>query len=288
LQVEPGKPEQQQQEQTIDTKVFKLFEEGETPVQVAITLNHPSTEVTRLHREYWKLIGLQELDRLYEEAGDDIFQFHRTYELIKKEGYTPQQLIDAADHLDELPLLRSEREQLTQEIQNLVDQKDQLNESMGFARMDLNSINLGIDVHKKELERLNYEKRQYESLIASMNSSTGCQRIRSIAEGAARDILTDNMVVLGAALHALLQALSEEPRNELQLVIYGSLRYPLYQPSNGSPPQNYIQLRQEVLLKSAEEMYQDLLAKAVNNTMSSITDDQPSFSPPWRGNQFRQ
>jgi hypothetical protein len=32
------------QEQTIDTKVFKLLEEGKTPIQVATTLNLPSVE----------------------------------------------------------------------------------------------------------------------------------------------------------------------------------------------------------------------------------------------------
>jgi hypothetical protein len=209
------------------------------------------------------------LNQLYEAIGDDIFKFHRTYKYIKDRGYTPHQLIYVANHLDELPLLRSEREQLKQEIQTLVDQKDQLNESTTIAQQDLNTINLGIDVQKKEFERLSNEKRQYESLIARVKSRPGCQRIRSIAEGAARDILTDNMAVLGAALRALLQALSEEPRNQLQLIIYGSPRYPQYEPRNGNSPKNYIQLRQAVILQAAEEMYSALLAKCVNNAMSS-------------------
>jgi hypothetical protein len=74
---EPEKGEQQQQEVTIDTKVFKLFEEGKGPVQVAIDLNLPSTEVTRLQSEYRKLIGLQELNQLQEEIGLDVFEFSR-------------------------------------------------------------------------------------------------------------------------------------------------------------------------------------------------------------------
>ena len=59
LRVETEKGEKQkQQEQTIDTKVFKLLDEGKTPIQVAITLNLSSAEVTRLHTEYLKLIGI--------------------------------------------------------------------------------------------------------------------------------------------------------------------------------------------------------------------------------------
>jgi hypothetical protein len=103
---EPEKEEKQQQQEnelTIDTKVFKLFEEGKGPVQVAIDLNLPSTEVTRLQQEYWRLKGLQMLDDLYEDIKDEVFQFQTTYKLIKDEGYTPRQLIEVANHLDELP-----------------------------------------------------------------------------------------------------------------------------------------------------------------------------------------
>jgi hypothetical protein len=116
-----------EEELTIDTKVFKLFEEGKGPVQVAIDLNLQSTEVTRLQSEYWKLKGLQVLDDLYEDIKDEVFQFHRTYELIKDEGYTPRQLIEVATHLDELPVLRSEKEQLVEENQYLVKQKQDEN-----------------------------------------------------------------------------------------------------------------------------------------------------------------
>jgi len=259
----------EQAQTTIDTKAFKLFEEGKTPVQVAIDLDLKSNEVGRLYKEWWQLKGLHQLNQLYEEIGDDIFQFHRTYKYIKDRGYTPHQLIEVANHLDYLPLLRSEREQLTQEIQNLALQKDQLNESITFARMELNGINLGIDVQTKEFERLSNEKRQYESFVASANTSPGYQQVLRIAEAAAGDILKQNQVVLGVALRALFQALKDEPRNELQLLIYGSLTYPIYESRYGNMPRNHLQLRQAVILQAAEEVYNDLLAKAVSTTMAS-------------------
>jgi hypothetical protein len=252
-----------------DTQVFKMFEEPKTPVQVAIELNLKSNEVGRLYKEWWQLKGLHQLNQLYEQIGDDIFQFHSTYKYIKDRGYTPHQLIDVANHLGQLPLLRSEREQLKQEIQNLVDQKAQLIEDTTMAQQDLNAIKIGVRVNRQELERLNNLKQQIQSIIAGIQASAGYQQIQRIAEASARDILTDNMVVLGAALRALLQSLSEEPSHQLQTIIYGSLRYPLYEPRNGSQPQNYIQLRQAVILRSAEEMYEDLLAKVDKNTMSS-------------------
>lgn len=263
--------------ETVDTQAFKLFEEGRTPVQVAISLDIQSDEVGRLYKAWQQLKGLHQLNVLYEEIGDDIFQFHSTYKYTKDEGYTPRQLIDAADHLDELTLLISKCEQLRQENQNLESQKQdraaklgQLNESIGMTQQDLNAINIDIQVNRDELELLNHRKRQTQTIIASMQNSAGHEQIVGIAEATARRILTENKDVLVAALRALLQALKDEPRNELQLLVYGSLDYPLYKPK--TPPQNYAQLRQKLLLESAEQMYTDLLAKVVNNTMSSALD----------------
>ena len=290
VNVEGENTEQKQQEETIDTQVFKLLEAGRTPVQVATDLDLNSGEVTRLYKEWWKLKGLSQLNELYGEIGDDIFQFHQTYKFINKEGYSPRQLIDAAGHLDELPLFKSEREQLMQENQNLQEEKQykitelaQTDESIATAERKLDTVNLDIDIRNEELRQLNLQKQWFENIISRANSSAGYQRVRSTAEAAARSILTQNKVVLATALRALFQALRYEPRNELQLLIYGSLSYQLYEPGNGNAPQNYVQMRQAVLLHSAEEMYNHLLAKSVNNAISStfsITYDQSTFSTP--------
>lgn len=297
LSVEPEKGEQQQQEQTIDTKVFKLFDEGKTPIQVAITLNLPSVDVTWLYTEYQKLIGLQELNQLHKEIGDDIFEFHRTYKFIKAHGYVPSQLIEAAEHLDELPLLRSEREELMQENQNLEKQNEnkamelqQTNDNIAIAKQNLDSMNAGIQATAKELERLNRQQLQVQTVIASLNTSDGYQQIQRSAESSARSILTQNNMILVAALRSLFQALKDEPKNELQMLIYGSLTYPMYEPRNGNMPQNYLQLRQAILLQAAEEMYKDLVAKVVNTTMSSAlyTKSGSGYPLNWSDNRYRQ
>lgn len=287
-EVEPEKEEQRQQnEQTIDTKVFELLEDGRTPVEVAISMNLKSDEVTRLCKEWWDLKGLQQLKELHVEIGDDIFQLHRTFKFIKDKGYDPGQLIDARNHLEELPLLRSKREQLMQENQKLEEQKqnkiielEELKENIAITQQNLDYINASIQGNNEDLERLNREKLQVQTFIASMNTSTGFQNMQRIAETSARSILTQNKVVLVAALQAILQALKEEPRNQLQFLIYGFLSYPLYEPRYGNRPKNYVQLRQELLLDSAEEVYTNLLNKTVNNTISTALDIQSGFRYP--------
>jgi hypothetical protein len=257
-------------------------------------LNLPSAEVTRLHTECLKLTGLQELNQLYKEIGNDIFEFHRTYQFIKAHGYAPSQLIEAAEHLDELPLLKSEREELIQENQNLEKQKsnkaielEQMNENIAIAQQNLDSMNAGIQANAEELERLSRQQLQVQTVIAGMNTSAGYQQMQRIAETATRNILKQNEVILVTALRSIFQTLKEEPRNQLQSLIYGSLNYPFYEPGNGRMPQNYLQMRQAILVQAAEDMYRELLAKAVNATISSTLYAQSGSVYPMNSNDNR-
>jgi len=276
-----------QKPETIDTRAFKLFEEGKTPVKVAIELDLRSDDVTRLYTEYLKLKGLEELSLLYEERKDDLHDFHNAYKLMVNEDMSPQQLIVAANNLQDIASLESRLEVMKKESESLEYQRQDVYNNIVTANMDLNSIKLGIDVQKKEFERLNRQKLEVQKVIAGMNTSAGYQQMMRIAEAASRRILTQNQVVLAAALEALFQALKEEPRNQLHSLIYGSLSYPLYEPGNGRMPQNYLQLRQAILVQAAEDMYKDLLAKAVNTTMSSAIYSQSGSGYPSNWNNHR-
>jgi DNA-binding CsgD family transcriptional regulator len=46
------KYQHQQQQEEISSKVYKLFSEGKTPVEVVIALNLRAPEVTNMYREY--------------------------------------------------------------------------------------------------------------------------------------------------------------------------------------------------------------------------------------------
>ena len=51
-----------------ESKAFKLFSEGKSPVEVAIALDQPGDRVRAIYREYWELTGRYELAQIYDEA----------------------------------------------------------------------------------------------------------------------------------------------------------------------------------------------------------------------------
>jgi chromosome segregation ATPase len=260
-----GKPQNAlHKPETIDTRAFKLFEAGKTPVKVAIELNMKSDDVTKLYRGYLKLKGLEELSLLYEERRDDLHEFHGAYKLMINEGLPPQQLIDAANHLRDLASLESRCEVLKREVEGLENKSGEIYSSIVTAKQDLNSYNVSIKVHKQENTQLHNHKQQLQSVIETLEQSGGYQRVQRIAEGITAECLRDNKRILETAIRTVLQALRTDL--DLRLLVEPLQRYAAYYQRTGN------QFCHAKMLELSKLMYNDLLVKCVNNTMSSMDD----------------
>jgi hypothetical protein len=51
-----------------ESKAFKMFSEGKSPIEVAILLDLAADRVRAIYREYWELTGRYELAQIYDEA----------------------------------------------------------------------------------------------------------------------------------------------------------------------------------------------------------------------------
>ena len=196
LQAAVERQNMEQKLETIDTRAFKLFEEGKTPVKVAIELDLRSDEVSELYTEYMKLKGLEELSLLYEERKNDLHEFHRAYKLAVDEGVAPQQLIVAANYLQDISSLESRCEVLKREVEGLENKSGEIYSSIVTAKQDLNSYNISIKVHKQKNTQLHNHKQQLQSVIARLEQSGGYQRVQRIAEGITAECLRDNKRIL--------------------------------------------------------------------------------------------
>jgi hypothetical protein len=73
-------------------KAYKLFDEGNKPVEVAIELSLSEKEATRYYTEYWRLKGLSELHSIYKEIKGDLSLILKLYRLLKREGIRTKDL----------------------------------------------------------------------------------------------------------------------------------------------------------------------------------------------------
>jgi chromosome segregation ATPase len=241
---------------------------------VTICLNIQSDEVIRLYKEWQQLKGLHDLNQIYEERKSDLAEFHEAYKLMKDEGISPRQLVDAAYCLKQISLLEPRLKNIKHDIQSKENQKQQqMNElslirnDITLARQEVDSYVPIINTNKEVIAKLSHHVQELESLIARLKNAGEYRRVEKVAEMAARKILADNKMILEIALGAVRQTLKDDP--DLQLVISGSLRDPTYGPRSDSAIRNYVILYNTKILEMSGQIFNILLEKCVNNTMFS-------------------
>jgi hypothetical protein len=108
---------ERQQHQSLSTQAYHLFSKGKRPVEVAVELNIRENEVTQYYGEYWSLIQLDALNKIYQEIKNDIWHFVNLYRTAKSAGMGVQHVVKllgvANNHL---PAVESRYEQLKNEI----------------------------------------------------------------------------------------------------------------------------------------------------------------------------
>jgi hypothetical protein len=111
----------QQQQEEISSKAYKLFSEGKRPVEVAIALNLREPEATKLYREYWKLQGLDKLNTLYQETNGKIWPLWKLYKLlIKEKGMGIEKIANVVDiAANKLPHMESLYGQVKEQVEKM-------------------------------------------------------------------------------------------------------------------------------------------------------------------------
>src|ERR1051325_1218314 len=108
---------EQAEKMSQSTQAYKLFSEGKSPVQVAITLNIREPEVAKFYVEYWKLKGLYTLNQIYEDIKDNIGYFISLYRSAKAAGMSIPDVINLLSIANNnLPSVEYRYEQLQRQM----------------------------------------------------------------------------------------------------------------------------------------------------------------------------
>lgn len=193
---ETGEAEEQERiRMSKSSQALKMFEEGNTPVQVAIKLDMETREVDRLYREYWNLTGLHGLNDVYVELKGNIFSLVKLYHHTKKEGMTQQQVIDALKIAEKIPNLEAELRHIEDcidtdgpKVLELKRQKESLDSELKFLREHVEFTRENSDNKLKSMQeeiasarvQTNFElNKQKESLAMEMDKYKASLAIES-------------------------------------------------------------------------------------------------------------
>jgi hypothetical protein len=122
---ERGYSAEEPQPKSDESRAFKLFSEGKSPVEVVIALDLPAQFVEAKYQEYWECKRMFELVQIYYEAKYDLHDLLRLHKIFKHLGMGEpdiHKVLELAKH-NQLRYLQGKVEYLENEIRMLQDQK---------------------------------------------------------------------------------------------------------------------------------------------------------------------
>lgn len=109
------------QNTSISSRVFELYSQQKSPLQVAIALGLKAEEALRYHQEFYMLIGCTEFTKLYLKIKDDPWPFVNLVKLVLDAGMNEVQVLELLRIANgSLPSIRLEYDGLKAKLSSLM------------------------------------------------------------------------------------------------------------------------------------------------------------------------
>jgi hypothetical protein len=211
--------EQQTQQRFLVSRAYNLFSTGKTPVQVAIDLNIRQPEATGLYREYWNLVQLDNLNKIYHDIKHDIWFFVNLYKLSRAAGRVQHVLrllriantdlasVEARHQIlkQEVKTMECEKRKSTIIFQDLTDQITSLHKIAEDCQSSC----------KKEMAKMDslyHKKMILEALVKQFeNNNEEYDKIRKTVEEKVISTLLDTKMLPKLAVLSMIESIRNNP-----------------------------------------------------------------------------
>jgi hypothetical protein len=241
------------------SQAYKLFSEGKTPIEVAITLNLSESETTKYHEEYLNLKQMHELKIVYDEIGPDIIQFLELYKQSKEVNMKPEHVVSLL-HMSNgfLPLVEQRYRKLLKETDLLESEKKKL--KILWSQISLSTKTL--DNCKKEIKNLQKEKIR---LVTLMNNGR-YEKVRQTVEKEVNNSLNKSRDLLKLAVVCVTESIIRDPVKYDFLV--NNRHY--YSGQHVSSQSNYTNVYRALILGDAEKLFEVLAGNLTSRIINAV------------------
>ena len=289
--VDPGRTSM-----TPSSKAYKMFSEGKSPTEVAITLGMREPEASQLFREYWRLNHLYELNQIYEETNGDLSTLIELHKQMKNAMLTiPNviKLLTAANN--DIQSIERICEDLKREEASL--RANNLNASKNFQQLgnDITEEHRILD-HYRDLRieehlgltKLRIENVRLQTVVKQFrNNNEDYLKISEIVKQTVQDMITNPRDLLRMAFISVIDSCRSDPSKfnilyhnlplvskttelaSLPLIESGRYSYGLY--SDEQLRRNYTNsdyVYENILLDKAQQLF----SQKVNNLTEACLD----------------
>ena len=226
------------------SQAYRLYSEGKSLIDVAISLDLSESEVTKYYEEFLNLNQMYELRMVYKEIEGDIVHFLKLYRLSRKERISPQHIVSLLSIANnDLPELERRYHRLKKDVV-LLELKEQKSASQVriLAKMS--------EDYKQQIEELREKKMALDSLIREFKNNRVYKKIRRIAEEEVNNTLSKSKDLLKLSVASVLESIGQDPERYNFLI--NSNRY---QPGQYSGLHPNIDAYRRLILDEAQRLF---------------------------------
>jgi DNA repair exonuclease SbcCD ATPase subunit len=303
------------QHKTTAVQAYNLFSQGKTLLEVTIDLNLGQAQATAYYGEYLKIVGLDNVIKIYQELGVSTWDFIRLCKEAKAAKMGVPQVINL------LRIANYSLPSVQRRYQTLHEHNNRLESILKTKSEELQHLNDQIIDTNKNLDTIKSEYRREAALLQGLrqhiarlegfmynyknNNEDYIELIKSI-EDKVRDLLSDKKGLLKTAIISLIESMRNNPEKYSALVYHNNYNQNSSSSSSiGSkdhnsnllnatrqavvlPPPPYddsiIEYYKGIMLEEAEKLYNvivdQVLCEVVNeNVANQSTETMPSSLP---------
>jgi hypothetical protein len=210
---------QRTRQEFMSSQAYKLFSDGKSPVEVAIELNR-APEAIILQREYWDLVGIYDLNHLYEGIKSDILYIANLWNAVKASGMQiPHVLAVLNIANNHLPNVEQRYSLLKQEVESLQERKRDLSNQVTIQSNELEYYLARCQQEKATFNTLLERGNNAEDLVKHFeNNNQEYVKIRRTVEEKVNSILFNAKPFIQLALYCIIESIKKNPYRYSPLV----------------------------------------------------------------------
>jgi predicted transcriptional regulator len=253
---------------SISSRVFELYSQDKTPLDVAITLGLKSEEALRYHQEYYMLLGCTEFTKVYLQIKDNPWAYVNLVKLALNSGMGDGEVIELLKIANgHLPRVRLEYDRLKAELNSLEDEKSNSTENyhrlcneVSGLESTVDQLQLTIKESKDEKAKLELQKIRLQNFVKDFqDNNIEYNKVKQAIEGEVEYVLADRRRLLRMAIQSVIELLRLDPQ-KFHAFYYNQS---VIQPENNEEP----------ILVEAERLYEKMLENITNKVVTNLSDD---------------
>ena len=258
---------------SISSRVFELYSQDKTPLDVAITLGLKSEEALRYHQEYFMLLGCTEFTKVYLQIKDNPWVYVNLVKLALNSGMGNDEVVELLKIANgHLPRVKLEYDRLKAELDSLEDEKSNSTEDyhrlcneISEMETKVDQLQLNIKESKEEKAKLELQKLRLQNFVNDFrDNNIEYNKVKQAIEGEVEYVLADRRRLLRIAIQSVIELLRLDPQKF----------HAFYYNQSTIQPEN----NEEPALVEAERLYGKMLENITNKVVINLNENNSSIS----------